>query len=119
MDFEFENNLLARFRTKHAELAAAGAHVRLYALIDSAAMTRRETDFLYKGLDDLLRTSLYAGSGLATLEETGPSVVAMPDLRGNEMVGRSTGNGSSAGPINLFLRLIRLARRNVQLVSWI
>lgn len=119
MDFEFENRMLDRFRTKHRELAARGASVRLYALVDSAAMTRHETNYLYKDLDNVQRTSLYAGSGLATLEETGPSLVVMPHLRGDERVTWSTGNGRPAGPINLFLRLIRLARHNAQLVSWI
>jgi hypothetical protein len=119
VDFEFENRMLRRFRARHDELAAAGAHVRLYALIDSAAMTSRDTEFLCKGLNELQRISLYAGSGLAPLEETGPLILVMPDLRGNQTVGWSTDNKGPAGPIDLFLRLLRLARCNVQLVSWI
>ncbi|MFM0064743.1 DUF4123 domain-containing protein [Paraburkholderia aspalathi] len=119
MDFNFENHLLERFRAKHAELAASGTSVRLYALIDSASMTLQETGFLYKDLHDIQRKSLYSGSGLATLEQTGPSLLAMPDLRGDDVVSWSTGNVREPGPINLFLRLIRLARHNAQLVSWI
>lgn len=117
MYFEYENHMLQRFRAMHDELAGGGSPVRLYALIDTSAFTWQQVADFDKWTTDLERFPLYAGSGLAALEQTGPSIIVMPDLRGNDTISWRGNSHNSA--ISLFVHLFWLARYNTQLVSWI
>ena len=114
---EFENGMLARFRAMQSKLAETEPEARLYALVDMGHMSDRERAFLCDGWDSQHR-SLYAGSGLDHLEQTGPILFAMPDLQGDQTYTVSFMSGQ-ANPLMIFWRVLHLAEMDAQLVSWV
>jgi hypothetical protein len=114
---EFENGMLARFRAMQSKLAETEPEARLYALVDMGHMSDRERAFLCDGWNSQHR-SLYAGSGLDHLEQTGPILFAMPDLQGDQTYTVSFMSGQ-ANPLMIFWRVLHLAQMDAQLVSWV
>src|SRR5690349_59792 len=114
---EFENGMLARFRAMQSKLAETEPEARLYALVDMGHMSDRERAFLCDGWNSQHR-SLYAGSGLDHLEQTGPILFAMPDLQGDQTYTVSFMSGQ-ANPLMIFWRVLHLAEMDAQLVSWV
>jgi len=115
--YAYTNAMLARFRAKHAELLSLDPGVRLYALVDTGSLDAPRKTFLKKGWESQHR-SLYAGSGLDQLEQTGPALFVVPDLRGNAIFKFSM-QGPSISPLDVFQRLLMLACNNAQSVSWL
>ena len=111
------NALLERFRAKHRELDEARQHVRLYAVLDQGGLTAAERQLL-GDLEEQRGVSLYAGSGLGSLEAVGPVLLAMPDVRNIEPLTYSGfADGDSAG--ERFVRLLSLAKDHAARVTWI
>lgn len=117
MYLRFENEMLARFRAMQEELASNDPSVHLYVLVDTGRMSIQERDFLC-GDWDSEQWPLYVGSGLDHLEKTGPTLFAMPDLRGDNTYTSGSIN-QRVDPLTIFWRVLRLAERDAQLVSWI
>ncbi|SDH18148.1 protein of unknown function [Paraburkholderia steynii] len=117
MYLDFENGMLARFRAMHAELTASDPGVRLYALVDIGRMEVRERDFLFNDWDSQ-HIPLYSGSGLDHLEQTGPTLFAMPDIQGEETYTASFLN-QQVNPLMVFWKVLQLAEIDAQLVSWV
>jgi hypothetical protein len=116
---DYPNTMLERFRVKHRELLAAHRQVHLYAVLDQAALSWSENQSLDPVLDTQQRMSLYAGSGLGNVEATGPVLLAMPDLRSVGALTSSSFSTHEPTPADLFVRLLALARRNSDRVTWI
>jgi Domain of unknown function (DUF4123) len=116
---DYENAMLERFRAKHRELLATHRRVHLYAVLDQAALSWHENQYLGSALDALQRMSLYAGSGLGDLEAIGPALLAMPDLRSAGPLTSSSFSTSAPTPADMFVRLLALARRNTARVTWV
>ncbi|MBB5409217.1 hypothetical protein HDG34_003158 [Paraburkholderia sp. HC6.4b] len=111
------NAMLERFRAKHRELEEAGQRVRLYALLDQGGLTSQERRSLGDP-EEPHGVSLYAGSGLDSLEAVGPVLLEMPDVCSIEPLTYTSlsGDDSTAGR---FVRLLSLAWRNAARVTWI
>lgn len=111
------NALLECFRAKHRELDEAGQRVNLYALLDQGALTAPER----RALGDMGKqqgASLYAGSGLESLEAVGPVLLALPDVRSIEpLTYCSFADGDSAA--DRFVRLLSLAKGRAARVTWV
>jgi len=109
--------LLTRFRAKQEELEEAGQHPYLYAVLDRGGLTSPERHNLGK-LAELEGVSLYAGSGLDSLEAAGPVLLAMPDMRDiGPLTYTDFSNGDS--PVERFVSLLSLAKQHAARVTWI
>ncbi|WP_051376861.1 DUF4123 domain-containing protein [Burkholderia sp. WSM2232] len=114
---EVHNALLERFRAKRRELHEAAKSVHLYALLDQGALTAAERRAV-GDLKGLRAVSLYAGSGLDSLEAVGPVLLAMPDVRNIEPLTHfSSADDDPAA--DRFLRLLSLAEGHVARVTWL
>ncbi|QBQ97655.1 DUF4123 domain-containing protein [Paraburkholderia pallida] len=113
-DLDYQKAMLERFRAKYRELDEARQPVHLYALLDQAGLASRERQ--YPG--DLRGVSLYAGSGLDTLEATGPVLLAMTDLRSDEPL-TDTRLWEADPDTDIFLQLLSRARNHTSRVTWI
>lgn len=112
------NALLERFRAKHRELDEAGQHVCLYALLDQGGLTAAERRAALGVLEEQHGVSLYAGSGLDSLEAVGPVLLAMPDVRNiKPLTYSSSADGDSAA--DRFVRLLSLAKAHAARVTWV
>ena len=111
------NALLERFRTKWRELDAAGQRVRLYAVLDQAGLTEAERRTLGNP-DRPQGVSLYAGSGLESLEAIGPVLLEMPDVRDIKPLTYSSFVDSDSST-DRFLRLLSLAKERAACVTWV
>jgi hypothetical protein len=106
MSYETTDSLLERFRSEYASLKAVHPQVRLYALIDFAAMSGIWQRQLSETLKAVRRFALYSDTGLDDLAETGPFLIACPEPEGVE-------------PLALYNSLNSLTRSDHRFVSWI
>jgi hypothetical protein len=98
--------LLERFRDQYATLKAACPQVRLYALIDFAAMSASWRHHLSDILKVMPRFPLYGDTGLDDLSESGPFLIACPEPEGTE-------------PLAVHRALLGLTRCDYRFVSWL
>jgi hypothetical protein len=109
MSLEEPDDLLT-FNARRMALQVEHPRARLYAFIDPGFLAL--PDSIEELLKEVERYPLYAGSGLNSLTQSGPYVIACP-LSLDERIGRY------AGAANLIRSLWALARTDNRLVSWV
>lgn len=115
----YDNAMLERFRAKHRELLAAHAAVNLYAVVDPVMLQWYDSPDTGQWLEPLQRMSLYAGSGLDSVEATGPVLLTMPDLRGTGKMTASSFSVHAPTAVDVFVKLLVMSMRNSDHVTWI
>jgi Domain of unknown function (DUF4123) len=98
--------LLDRIRDQYAAYKAAHPQLRLYALIDLAAMSGNWQYSLFDIIKAMPRVPLYGHTGLDDLSATGPFLIACPEPEGVE-------------PLRVYRSLLSLTRRDNRFVSWL
>ncbi|CAM2164951.1 DUF4123 domain-containing protein [Paraburkholderia sacchari] len=117
-DLDYQKTMLERFRAKYRDLDEVQKPVHLYALLDQGGLTAVERQTCADLLERRRGVSLYAGSGLGDLEAIGPVLLAMPDLRGDELL--TDADFLNANPdTDVFVQLLSLARDHAARVTWI
>lgn len=109
---------MGRFQTKRRELDEAGQPIRLYALLDQGGLTSRERQQLRYVPQRSHGVSLYAGSGLDSLEAVGPVLLALPDPRKTSPLTFPRPPEDDAGT-DILVRLLSLATDHAARVTWI
>ncbi|WP_231337584.1 DUF4123 domain-containing protein [Paraburkholderia sprentiae] len=98
--------MLDRFRDQYAAYKAAHPQLKLYALIDYAAMSGKWRYPLSDIIGTMPRVPLYGDTGLDDLAATGPFLIACPEPAGVE-------------PLRVLRSLLSLAKRDNRFVSWL